>query len=124
LGYKVIKGRGISFIDDKKVKIKGSEVGFSLAKIDRILNIKQQLEMNNAKQHRQADGNKLSMAYAKLPMQEHKQYVQESFEVIEKQLSNLLYQLLKPEYGVDYINPELIKEAKKKGKRTTVQVSR
>ncbi len=43
LGYQVIKGRGISFIDDKKVKIKGSEVGFSLAKIEKILALKQEL---------------------------------------------------------------------------------
>lgn len=123
LGYKVIKGRGISFIDDKKVKIKGSEVGFSLAKIDRILNIKQQLEINKAKQW-QANGTKPSMTYSKAPVKERKLDVQESFEMIEKQLSGLLYQLLKPEYGVDYINPELIKEAKKKGKRSTIQVSR
>lgn len=124
LGYKVIKGRGISFIDDKKVKIKGSEVGFSLAKIDRILSIKQQLEINKAKQQRQADGNKPSMTYSKASVQEHNQEVQESFGMIEKQLSSLLYQLLKPEYGVDYINPDLIKEAKKKGKRPTIQISR
>ncbi len=35
--YTVIKGRGISFIDDKKVKVKGSEVGYSLQTIERIL---------------------------------------------------------------------------------------
>jgi DNA-binding transcriptional MerR regulator len=115
--------RGIYFIDDKMVKIKGSEVGFSLAKIDRILSIKQQLEINKARQQRQAGDAKSSITYSKAPVQ-HKQEVQESFEMIEKQLSNILYQLLKPEYGVDYINPELIKEAKKKSKRTTVQVSR
>jgi hypothetical protein len=45
LGYKVIKGRGISFIDDKKVKIKGSEVGFSLMKIEKILSLKQELAL-------------------------------------------------------------------------------
>lgn len=33
-GYKVIKGKGISFVDDKKVKIMGSEVGYSLQKIE------------------------------------------------------------------------------------------
>lgn len=49
LGYQVIKGRGISFIDDKKVKIKGSEVGFSLMKIEKILALKQELA------HRQAE---------------------------------------------------------------------
>jgi sulfur transfer complex TusBCD TusB component (DsrH family) len=43
LGYQVLKGRGISFIDDKKVKIKGSEVGFSLMKIEKILALKQDL---------------------------------------------------------------------------------
>lgn len=57
-------------------------------------------------------------------MQDQKQDAQESFDMIEKQLSGILYQLLKSEYGADYINPELIKEAKKKSKRTTVQVSR
>ncbi len=45
LGYKIIKGRGISFIDDKKVKIKGSEVGYSLGKIERILFLKNQLAL-------------------------------------------------------------------------------
>ena len=44
LGYEVLKGRGISFTDDKKVKIKGSEVGFSLAKIEKIFALKKQLE--------------------------------------------------------------------------------
>ncbi len=40
LGYKIIKGRGISFIDDKKVKIKGSEVGFSLATLEKVFALK------------------------------------------------------------------------------------
>lgn len=44
LGYQVLKGRGISFIDPKKVKIKGSEVGFSFAKIEKIFALKAQLE--------------------------------------------------------------------------------
>ena len=36
-GYRVLKARGIAFIDSKKVRIKGSEVNFSLSKIERIL---------------------------------------------------------------------------------------
>ncbi|SEP29147.1 Relaxase/Mobilisation nuclease domain-containing protein [Niastella yeongjuensis] len=44
LGYSVLKGRGISFIDDKKVNIKGSEVGFSLSTIERILELRQKIE--------------------------------------------------------------------------------
>jgi hypothetical protein len=33
----VIKSRGVSFIDDKKMKVKGSEVGYSLSTIEKIL---------------------------------------------------------------------------------------
>jgi hypothetical protein len=40
-GYRVERGRGIAFIDEKGVRIKGSEVGFSLARIERILSQKQ-----------------------------------------------------------------------------------
>ncbi len=36
-GYTVIKGRGIAFEDGQKVRIKGSEVGFSLQTINRVL---------------------------------------------------------------------------------------
>ena len=43
LGYSVLKGRGISFIDDKKVKIKGSEVSVSLSTIERILELRQKM---------------------------------------------------------------------------------
>jgi hypothetical protein len=35
--YEIIKGRGIAFIDPKKVYIKGSEVGFSLSVIEKLL---------------------------------------------------------------------------------------
>jgi hypothetical protein len=35
--YEVIKGRGIAFIDEKKVYVKGSELGYSLKIIQRIL---------------------------------------------------------------------------------------
>jgi Relaxase/Mobilisation nuclease domain len=36
-GYQVIKTRGIAFIDQQKVRTKGSEVGYSLAAIEKIL---------------------------------------------------------------------------------------
>ncbi|RYZ25149.1 MAG: relaxase [Chitinophagaceae bacterium] len=41
LGYRVEKGRGIAFIDEKGVRIKGSEVGYPLARIERVLSQKQ-----------------------------------------------------------------------------------
>jgi hypothetical protein len=43
-GYKVIKGRGISFADEKKVTVKGSELNYSLRTIEKIL-AKQQLRL-------------------------------------------------------------------------------
>ncbi|MDQ2720450.1 MAG: relaxase/mobilization nuclease domain-containing protein [Bacteroidota bacterium] len=36
-GYEILKARGISFIDKEKVKVKGSEVNFSLQTIEKIL---------------------------------------------------------------------------------------
>jgi hypothetical protein len=52
LGYKIIKGRGISFIDDKKVKTKGSEVGFSMMKIEKIPSLKQELAIKQKERYR------------------------------------------------------------------------
>ncbi len=36
-GYSLIKGRGIAFMDQQKVRTKGSDVGYSLMKIEKIL---------------------------------------------------------------------------------------
>jgi stress-induced morphogen len=36
-GYEVIKGRGIAFRDEKKMYVKGSQLGYSLATIEKIL---------------------------------------------------------------------------------------
>ncbi|RYZ26695.1 MAG: relaxase [Chitinophagaceae bacterium] len=41
LGYRVERGRGIAFIDQKGVRTKGSEVGYPLGRIERILSQKQ-----------------------------------------------------------------------------------
>lgn len=43
LGYTVMKGRGISFVDEKKVKTKGSEIGCSLATLEKVFALKQKL---------------------------------------------------------------------------------
>jgi DNA-binding transcriptional MerR regulator len=122
LGYAVLKGRGISFIDDKKVKIKGSEVGFSLAKIEKILHLKQQLKMKQGKQKLREEAiERVINKHAHTPVQKlllktaHSDR-QDDFEVfeLEKELQSLLNDLLKPEYGSQSINPELLKEAKRK----------
>ncbi len=124
LGYKMIKGSGISFIDDKKVKIKGSEVGFSLAKINRIISINQQLEISKARQQGQREGNNSFAVYTERKLHDYKKVTPESPEMTEKPLSGLLYDLLKPEYEAAYHPSELIREAKKKRKRRNRQISR
>jgi hypothetical protein len=125
LGYNVLKGRGISFIDEKKVKIKGSEVGFSLSKIERILHLKQELSIKQEKQklreiaiQRDIDNHAHTPVQRLLIKTAHSDR-QEDFEVLElvKQLDKLLNDLLKPENVDQSINPEFLKEAKRKRKR-------
>jgi hypothetical protein len=124
LGYKVLRGRGVSFIDDKKVKIKGSEVGFSLAKIERILNLKQELVIKQEKQQQreiaiQRDIDKAHTPVQKLLIKTAHSDRKEDSEVLElvKQLEKLIGDLLKPEHVDQSVNPELLKEAKRKRHR-------
>lgn len=125
LGYKVLKGRGISFIDDKKVKIKGSEVGFSLTKIEEILSHKQQLaikntdeEKNNCK-HRQSISGFVNAEKQK----EAKQcYSSDKTRVtVIEQFLGLAGQLMNSEYEADYIDPELERIPQKKKKKLALR---
>jgi hypothetical protein len=52
-GYRVDKGRGIAFEDDKKVRIKGSEVGYSLSTIEKILAENRRLQFKESLDHQQ-----------------------------------------------------------------------
>lgn len=125
LGYKVIKGRGISFVDNKKVKIKGSEVGFSLAKIERILKLKHDLAVNEAKLkiHEtkvSQDGATPFLSHTHTPpllRKNRENAQQEIVSELKNQLNNLLDELFKTEYAEQSINPEFLKEAKRKRKR-------
>jgi hypothetical protein len=110
LGYQIIKGRGISFIDDKKVKVKGSEVGFSLAKIEKVLELKGQLHKQKFEIGRQQRNRMQSHDFGKT---EQQQIIEQEY-CIEKQISILLADLTKVEYGVDGIPSELKIKRKKK----------
>ena len=145
LGYNVIKGRGILFIDDKKVRIKGSEAGFSLGKIEKILQLKQDLivkqealaklsvgqttlkEMqdNEKKQHQQIKNNN----YAEYNHPQNKNTghrndsagetvhaATQSIQAIEKMLGGMLHDVMKPEQMDESINPALTMEAERKRK--------
>lgn len=125
LGYHVLKGRGISFIDDKKVKIKGSEVGFSLMKIEKIIALKQELAIKESLKLTQP---KLSPKQQyqnirrsqprteKMNPDDNKFNGHESEPVIDlqKQIVELITQVMKPEQIPEQLAPELLRKLKQK----------
>ena len=120
LGYQVLKGRGISFIDDKKVKIKGSEVGFSLMKIEKILALKQSSEnihkhenfQQEESQKQERDAGKVSPSLSQQRVL--KKQNQSPVIDLQKKATDLIFPLIEPEKISDYLSPELLKKRRKK----------
>ena len=114
LGYQVLKGRGISFIDDKKVKIKGSEVGYSLTTIDRILNQKQTHKpvLKEAIKEKQSVGSIQSVYTAQKPSDKIPEKEMELPSLSVSQ-NKVLETLIKPEPGGG-ADPSLSEKKKKK----------
>ena len=125
VGYKVLKGRGISFIDDKKVKIKGSEVGFSLAKIEKILDQKQQPVIKNAVEEKNGnkDSQSISNSFNIEKQNEEKQNYNSgrTEEEVVKEILGFTGLLMNSEYEPDYIDPELLRRLQKKKKRPSLR---
>jgi DNA-binding transcriptional MerR regulator len=123
LGYEVVKARGISFIDDKKVKIKGSEVGFSLMKIEKILALKQQTESNESIKTIRQEGlpqGQDSDTWKQFPEPQKRLFKKrETVPQIElkKQLSDLINDLIKPENIPEQFIPGLLKKRRVKKRR-------
>jgi len=126
LGYQVIKGRGISFVDDKKVKTKGSEVGFSLTKIEKILALKQELEQKQ-KEHSIPDGAKAKEA-PEIPGRRQTERPRSNSPEIpglvsqsQKQIAFLLSKLLEPTHeqggGLPYELTQEYENRKRKRRR-------
>jgi hypothetical protein len=110
LKYDVIKMRGIAFRDQQKVYTKGSEVGYSLATIERILAQRQELKIEHKRE-------KIH------PTHRHEKHPEETSQTaIEKQFQKesqpILDILLKPTpESVEGINPSLLEEQRKRRKR-------
>jgi hypothetical protein len=49
-GYQILKGRGIAFLDAKGVKVKGSELGYSLGNIQQLLEAKKVTQQLSTKE--------------------------------------------------------------------------
>jgi DNA-binding transcriptional MerR regulator len=123
LGYQVLKSRGISFIDDKKVKIKGSEVGFSLMKIEKILALRQQAESKETvktKRQEQLPGLQNTGTWKpfsesqKLPFKKRETVLQIE---LKKQIADLIYEIAKPENIPEQFVPGLLKKRRIKKRR-------
>lgn len=54
-GYSIIKARGIAFLDQQKVKVKGSEVGYSLQTIEKLFTMSQGHRINRVYEKMQRD---------------------------------------------------------------------
>ncbi|MGN6213661.1 relaxase/mobilization nuclease domain-containing protein [Parafilimonas sp.] len=111
LKYDVIKERGVAFMDKQKVYTKGSEVGYSLMKIEKYLALQliqrnKPLQSLNRKQTAQSNAEDKNQ-------QMHSR--RENFEQSERRI---LEQLLKPEEQSEQVNPLLVKRKKKPRQRT------
>jgi len=101
---KIEKGRGIAFIDQKGVRIKGSEVGYSLSKIEKILGQKpQRIVLNQQNQNipHHSTTHKIGAADSQ-PMQE------------QKVLNEIFDKLFQAEQQNNFIPFQLLPKKKKK----------
>src|SRR6266542_3558456 len=130
-GYEIIKGRGIAFRDKQKVYTKGSEVGYSLQTIEKILSLK--LELRQRLLH-QKDEQKLQQTKEQIkeqkPPSTQQKITEPKPELVIKRTQKikaeikeekhpseqfkLLEQLIKPEKKNKRINPALLKKKKRK----------
>lgn len=120
-GYQLIKGRGIAFMDDKGVRLKGSEMGYSLKRIEQIFEQKQDLQLEQqfrqlealkkeqSHQHKQSDSNKHGLLPKKSSLDKGENTLSEVAK-LEQHLERTLDLLLKPEFENSNMPYELLKE--------------
>lgn len=107
--YQVLKARGIVFIDPQKVRVKGSEVGFSLSKIQKILTLQPEQKRDIFRQQTIAESQTNQAHKASIITQ--KPHFKKQKE--EQQTATVDYLLKAPAYQ-ENINPALIKRKRKK----------
>lgn len=116
LGYQIIKGRGIAFIDEKKVRIKGSEAGFSLAKIERLLgeNRKTKTTNDNVAAQQNSAGKSVAALGNSIPKFSDTEY----HRTVEQNKTGMITELLHAENESNPVPFELSGRSRKKKKRT------
>jgi len=120
-GYQLIKGRGIAFMDDKGVRVKGSEMGYSLKRIEQIFEQKQELKLEQQFKYLQElkkEQEELHITGKNgllLKKESRENYGKgethlSAEQKLEKQLERPLDILLKPEYENSNTPYELLQE--------------
>lgn len=118
--YEVIKGRGIAFRDEKKVYVKGSDLGYSLQTIERMLVQNKVRSEKVVSPHGQREEHKLDVAQeiAGLSASERMSAMPKqdgSLEnTIAKGTTQVLKDLLKPERNNEPLPKEFTHEQKKR----------
>jgi hypothetical protein len=109
LGYQVNKARGIAFIDPQKVRIKGSEVGYSLSKIEHILSLQPEQKKSILKQDQLNEIKGLSVRKPTIILAKN----------LEKQMQLKIGTeiLLKTSPQQENINPAVLKKKRQRKKR-------
>lgn len=121
-GYEVIRARGIRFIDDRKVKVKGSELEFSLNRIEQLLNmdrLHRNLLLEQMENRRKEAGVKTIATAIKMDNHQKKDQSKDMNKpgstTALQQAATILSEAGKQ--GQNAINPELRKKSKRKRKR-------
>jgi len=110
LGYQVHKARGIAFTDPQKVRVKGSEVGYSLSKIEKILSLQPEQKKAVLKQDQLNEGKAN-------PIQQPLTIITAKNFEKEKHLKEVTEILLKSTPQQENINLALLKKKRQKKKR-------
>ena len=130
-GYEIFKARGIAFRDKQKVYTKGSEVGYSLQTIEKILALKPENKQPflQQKEQKQIQGSteqikteKQKSLLPKSSKERQQSFIGETKEIApetkeekhQAEQFKLLEQLIKPERNNERVNPELLKKKKRK----------
>ena len=107
--YEVIKGRGVAFRDGKKMYAKGSELGYSLSKIEKILQLtltqKQLIISNDLRKENPflKDPKNIRSGMTKSMVQDNKHSLPKALEI-----------LLRAEHDYDHTPHQLLQKKRKK----------
>ncbi len=110
--YQIMKARGIAFIDKKGVYVKGSEVGYSLATIEKILQRSPAHKQIIISMQREKDS-----TYNKHLQQRSLYKEQKILDEMKKGLNKVVDILLKPEETNNYIPHQLLEKKRTKKKK-------